>query len=172
MAVPKWVQGNATWREHWEKPWLVDVNPRKAAPFKKALWRHGYLSPHFKRAEGASRSSRFGVQAIPEKYRVYAQRYCFVLERVRHELGRPLAWLDMYRSPAHNDEVGGATASEHVFACAADWPSQPNQHEFDNSMRRHYYSGGIGSGAVTGRVMHTDTGCRNGGPRRWTYPGA
>ena len=42
------------------------------------------------------------------------------LEAIRAELGRPVAVLSGYRSPAYNDRVGGVTRSQHMEGRAAD----------------------------------------------------
>lgn len=166
MSAPNFIERPVD-RERWEKPWLVDVDPKKAASFKKLLWDHGYASPNFTVKECASKD---GV-AVPESLRTNCQRHCFKLERARRELGRPLGFLDLYRSPAHNAATGGVSSSEHLFADASDWGAQPDQAKFDEVMARIFDAGGIGRGAVSGHIQHVDDGAKNGGPRRWTYPG-
>lgn len=167
MSRPNWVEDHPAWREKWDRPWLVELDGRADRGFKRALWDHGLLSPHFTRKEGGSHD---GV-AIPESLRVNAQRHALKLERVRRELGRPLSFIDLYRSPAHNAATGGVSSSEHLFADASDWGPQPDQAKFNEVTRRIFAAGGIGSGASSGNVQHLDDGAKNGGPRRWTYPG-
>lgn len=44
-----------------------------------------------------------------------------VLERIRKELGAPVQLLSVYRSPAYNRHVGGASSSRHMQFDAADF---------------------------------------------------
>jgi uncharacterized protein YcbK (DUF882 family) len=45
---------------------------------------------------------------------------CVVLERVRLELGNPIGIVSGYRSPEHNQAIGGVSASQHMQGRAAD----------------------------------------------------
>jgi zinc D-Ala-D-Ala carboxypeptidase len=157
-------------RELWREPWKVKPSSSSSADFKKRLWEHGYLSPHFRRDEAASRSSSFGVEPVPEALRARAQYHAFVLEAVRHELGdRALAPLSWYRSPRHNAEVGGATSSQHMEAWATDWSDATRAalgaERFDAAMHQAFAHGGIGVLGAGPHVRHVD----NGPERRWSY---
>ena len=44
-----------------------------------------------------------------------------VLEAVRREIGKPIKILSVYRSPAYNEAIGGATSSQHMKFKAADF---------------------------------------------------
>lgn len=165
MSVPNWAKGHA---RLWLEPWKVDPNPRKHARFKKALWEHGYVTPHFTISETSSRGSD-GIRPIPTSKRTNAQRHGFLLEVVRHRNGdRPLAPIDWYRDPIHNRETGGATNSEHLYADATDWNASGSLKAI---LEDTFSFGGIGHGAVSGNVQHVDNGIANGGPRRWVYEG-
>jgi zinc D-Ala-D-Ala carboxypeptidase len=162
--VPSWAHDKG-WGELWRKPWTVGRDPANHPEFKQALWDRGFITPHFTRAEARSGD---GV-ALPDQYRDNAQRHGFSLEDVRHRRGdHPLSPIDWYRSPAHNAAVGGVPNSQHLYGDATDWPSEGDQAGFNAVMEQVFEHGGIGTGAVSHRVMHVD----NGPERRWTYPGA
>lgn len=172
--MPKWVQQKKgkrgrQWREWWAKPWTVPVARRKAADFKLACWRHGYLSPHLTRAEAASKggdSCRCPAAPVPRRMMFRMQRFAFKFERVRHANGdRPFGFLSIYRSPCHNGCVGGASASKHKAGTAGDpaVPIQPGT-KAHAAVRQSFK--GIGyQGYVGGPIRHFDLG-----PRRvWVY---
>jgi GH24 family phage-related lysozyme (muramidase) len=109
----------AKWRDHWRRPWLRKA--RRNLGFRHWLGRHGYLTPHFTKAEAASKDGR----PIPKHLRPAARNHAFKLERIRHELGdEPLPIVSWYRSPEHNVAVGGARFSKHMAAIATDHPRQ------------------------------------------------
>lgn len=162
MSVPNWVAGK--YGKLWSHPWNVSPNRMRHRAFKKALWNHGYLSPHFTKAETASHGSD-GTHQIPDKYRGRAQKCAFKAEKVRHDCGdRPLTFLDWYRTPHHNDEVGGASQSQHMTGNAFDPNQYDSQHS--NSYKRRFRTGGIGTNCAQGYVMHVDS---RGYPARWCY---
>jgi zinc D-Ala-D-Ala carboxypeptidase len=166
--VPRWVREGG-WVSGWERPWTVPRDPDKWPKFKDALWRHGLISPNFSRAEFASRADSCGCRRR-DAPRV-AQKLAFALEDARHDMGdKTIGVLSGFRSPCHNRCVGGATQSRHMVGDAID-PTKSSgvtQSKFNSVLRRVFENGGIGSGAVSGNVMHVDLGDR----RRWTYPGA
>lgn len=113
MALPRGLPEK--WADHWRRPWLPKA--RRNIAFRHWLGRHGYLTPHFTKAEAASKDGR----PIPRLLRPAARNHAFRLERLRHELGdKPLPILSWYRSPAHNAAVGGARHSKHMAAIAVD----------------------------------------------------
>lgn len=162
MNPPRWCDTKAL-REHWNRPWLVGLKNDDAEVFKKRLWKHGFLSPHFTRKECASPD---GVQ-IPESLRHGAQRQAFRMERYRHALGdRSISFLSWYRSPAHNAAVGGASESQHMKADATD-----RRFESSDAVLRIWDTGGIGwagPGIGNGAILHVDS---RPGPARaeWAY---
>lgn len=166
-GVPAWVSDHHV--KAFAEPWTVDPDPRKLATFKKALWDHGMISPHFSRAAARSRGSD-GLVDIPDAKRTNAQRHAFLLERARHEAGdEPMSPIDWYRDPVHNAETGGAGNSEHLYADATDW-NAPRSSRLGAALYKVFSFGGIGTGASSGNIQHVDNGIANGGPRRWTYP--
>lgn len=167
MAAPKWLNTPAQ-RRHWHEPWNVPLDPDKARPFKQKLWDHGYLSPHYTRAECKSKDGK----AIPKKLRRAAQRQALHLERVRHRCGdRPLPTLSFYRSPEHNVAEGGASKSQHVQARASDIEEavrlRLGGRKFDAACHHVFEHGGIGTqGTLSGPVRHVDS---RSVAARWTY---
>lgn len=165
MKVPR------RYRRKWRKPWRVKLSKRRNRGFKRWLWRHGYLSPNFRRIEAGSKAgARCPAAGVPSTLKHGAQEHAFRLERVRHKLGdRSMSALSWYRSPCHNSEVGGATGSKHMEATATDWSDGTRAslggERFDRAMEDVFSSGGIGTVASNGHVRHVD----NGPKRRWWY---
>jgi len=74
------------------------------------------LSPHFRYREFFSRG-----KAPPLHLHRHLGQLTAALEVLRAELGgAPIRVLSGYRSPAHNADVNGAPASQHMLAAAAD----------------------------------------------------
>jgi lysozyme len=146
------------WFDHWRRPWLPKA--RRNIGFRHWLGRHGYLTPHFTKAEAASKDGK----AIPKVLRPAARNHAFRLERVRHELGdKPLPVLSWYRSPEHNRAVGGARHSKHMAAIATDHPkSWVDANGGQQAILRLADSVNInGVGVYPGGSMHLDS---RGGP--------
>lgn len=166
-APPGWCTSKGM-KYYWQNPHKVPLNRLRARRFKRRLWRHGLLSPHYTRREAASKDGR----AIPRSLRHAAQRQAFHLERVRHRLGdRPLPILSWYRSPEHNRAVGGASLSQHVKARGCDITEATRQalgaERFDRICQSVFRNGGIGTqGYYGGPVRHVDS---RRGQSRWTY---
>ena len=75
------------------------------------------ISPHFTWAEARCKDGA----DVPLEYRENARRLAEVLEAIRGEAGgRPVRIVSWYRSPAYNRRIGGARASQHMTASAAD----------------------------------------------------
>lgn len=80
----------------------------------------GQASPNFSWAELSSHDSTGDVM-VPPQYRENALAVCRELERIRRVCGNRELWVTCcYRTPGHNAEVGGAQASQHLYANAAD----------------------------------------------------
>ena len=164
--APNWVQ-NKHEKEKWQKPWTVGLSSEQDKDFKAKCWERGLLSPNFTRAEAASKQGANCPRVeVPEGApRRQAQYHAFCLERVRHKIGdKPMRNVSWGRSPCHNSEVGGASASQHMNWWATDWESTGDA--FDNAMEEVFANGGRGyQGVVGGRIRHVD----NGPARVWTY---
>ena len=168
-TVPKWIpqikreKRRKQWAAWYKRPWTVPTGRMQARRFKKALWKHGLLSPNFSRE---SAKSGDGV-GIPLYLRKRAQRHAFALERVRHDLGdKPLSPLSWYRSGTpgvnngHNAAVGGAVWSRHKMADATDWSNASDA--LSRSLEKHCTGLGYNPGR---KVRHGD----NGPERTWNY---
>jgi hypothetical protein len=170
MAVPKWITGDlppgisgALMRGFWREPWTLPVDrddetprDRAARVFLRRCWRHGLVTPHFTRQEAASHDGR----PVPNDLRRPCQTQGIRLEQLRHELGKPVRILSWYRSPEHNQSVGGASQSQHLFARACDFPDTLPY----DICRRIWRNGGIGT--YQGRVRHADA---RGSYAEWSY---
>jgi hypothetical protein len=146
VAPPRWLE-NDTQRAYWRKPWTVPLDPRKAAPFKANLRRHGYLSPHFKLSEAACHDP--AQTPVPKSKRVNAQHHAFKLERLRHRLGDvPLRILSWFRTRPWNQSQGGASDSRHLYADGTDFDSgtvaQIGTSRFDAACEEEFENGGFG----------------------------
>ena len=70
------------------------------------------LSPNFKVREFACKDNSDVVLISSELVEV--------LQKVRVHFGKPVNINSAYRTPMHNDKVGGATYSQHLYGTAAD----------------------------------------------------
>ena len=158
-APPDWCD-TPELREHWNRPWRVPTDGRKARVFKRRLRKHGLLSPNFSIKEASFAGTN--PDALPEDKIGRAQVQAFHLERLRHANGdRPLGILSWYRSPSHNAAVGGASASRHMSGDACDFADTQDYSTCERIWGNH---GGLGT--YQGRVRHAD--CR-GYAARWSY---
>lgn len=57
---------------------------------------------------------------IPDEYLDNAKKLLIELQKVRDALGSPIIITSGYRAAEYNQEIGGATKSQHITACAVD----------------------------------------------------
>jgi len=116
----------------------------------------GDLSAHFSKAEFACRCC--GELRI-DKGLIDA------LEQLRTLAGQALLIHDGYRCPAHNQEVGGVTDSEHTRGLAADVgiPGLSLQQMYDLALQIPTLAAG-GIGVYDGGYLHVDV---RSYPARW-----
>lgn len=69
------------------------------------------ISPHFTVNEFASKD---GAEPVFISGDLVA-----ILEKIREKFG-PVTISSGYRSPTHNNKIGGAAQSQHLYGCAAD----------------------------------------------------
>lgn len=156
-GLPNWLPDK--YAEEWRRPWND-----YGSPFKDLIWRHGYISPNFTRAEGKCKCGT----AIPDSLRGNAQRQGANLEKLRHKLGDismpPLSW---YRPQWYNQQIGGASQSRHIQADATDFDVSFIQRvgtaKFDHAADAVYSQGGFGQ--YPGGSRHVDS---RGYRSRWT----
>lgn len=151
-GVPTWLPDR--YEDHWRRPWLPKA--RRNIRFRHILGRHGYLSPHFTKESAKSGDGR----PIPKHLRPAARNHAFRLERLRHELGdKPISPISWYRSPEHNEAVGGAARSKHMAAIATDHTRQWVQANGGQQalLRRGDRIGFNGIGVYPGGNMHFDS---------------
>ena len=58
-----------------------------------------------------------------------------ILESVRNELGKPVVITSGYRTPAHNEKVGGKPNSSHLKGLAADIACKDSRYRFETCKR-------------------------------------
>ena len=145
--------------------WMFGVMDE--APEKPAGPRPGYLSRHV--TEDQMRSKGNGeVKA----HSALLPR----LDALGDRLGVPIPIVSGYRDPAHNRNIGGASSSQHMSACAVDLDYE---YGLTIDVARELGFSGIGYVEGTDRVVHVDvraegpnntTGAAVGRPTTWEYP--
>lgn len=118
MALP--APPRKKWKDWVNRPWTRRARARRNVRFRRWLWRHGYLTPNFTRAEYRCHDSQGSEVWGVLKYR--ARQHCFQLERFRHAVGdKSMPILSGYRTPAYNRQIGGASQSRHMSGDATDF---------------------------------------------------
>lgn len=118
MALPN--PPRKAWQSWIDRPWTREARRRRNVRFRRWLWRHGYLTPNFTRAEYRCKDGTEVTGLL--KYR--ARQHCWQLERFRHGIGdRSMPILSGYRTPSWNARVGGASQSRHMSGDATDFSS-------------------------------------------------
>lgn len=150
------------YRPHWSRPWQPYA--RRSTGFRRWLDAHGYLSPHFTKAEARCKDGT----PVPRHLLKRCRDHAFQLERLRKRLGGvPMAITSWFRTQRHNDAVGGARGSKHMEAIATDHPVQYVRRigtaRFDREANRVFARGGFGQ--YPGGARHCDT---RGYRSRWT----
>jgi uncharacterized protein YcbK (DUF882 family) len=129
--------------------------------------RPGYLSRHVRADQMASKGNG-EVKAHPA---LLAR-----LDALGDLLGAPLPIVSGYRDPAHNAAIGGASSSQHMYACAVDLDYD---YGLSIDVARDLGFSGIGYVEGTDRAVHVDvraegpnntTGSAIGRPMTWEYP--
>lgn len=77
---------------------------------------HDNFSAHFTKAEFACHDGT----PVPQSLYENATRLANAAEKVRAQLGVPVTFLSVYRTPAYNAKIHGARNSRHTFADAGD----------------------------------------------------
>lgn len=72
------------------------------------------VTPNFNLSELEFRS------VIPDEYLGNAKNLLIELQKVRDALGKPIIITSGYRAAEYNQEIGGATKSQHITASAVD----------------------------------------------------
>jgi hypothetical protein len=99
-------------------PWKAQARASRAV--RKHLDAQGRVTPHFTWDEFACQDAQ--RTPVPANLRANTIRLCWLLEKLRHQLGDvPLSIDSGYRTPEHNKEVGGASKSRHMHGDAADF---------------------------------------------------
>lgn len=115
MPVPLPSRAHPVLRRYVQQPWTAAA--RNSPALRRWCDRHGYITPHFTWKSYACQDGA----PVPKHLRANARRLHFALERFRHALGDLAVTVNgPYRTASRNRAVGGASASRHVQADAAD----------------------------------------------------
>jgi hypothetical protein len=144
------------------KPWKAQARMSRAV--RKHLDATDRITPHFTWSEFACQDAQ--RSPVPPNLRANTIRLCWLLEKLRHQLGDvPLSPDSGYRTPQRNKEVGGAPDSRHTHGDAADffagqvdrWIAQgtaKNRAEVIAIASRIFANGGVGN--ETSGTLHVD----------------
>jgi hypothetical protein len=100
------------------QPWKLRTRASRAV--RKHLDTQQMVTPHFAWSEFAGHDPQ--KTPVPANLRANTIRLCWLLEKMRHELGDvPMAIDSGYRTPDWNRHVGGAADSRHMHGDAADF---------------------------------------------------
>lgn len=92
------------------------------------------------------------------------------IDDLRHECGFPFTITSGYRTKEHNDNIGGAKNSQHLFGRAADIQASGSSAQKIVALAREFGFTGVGvaqKGPHSKRFIHLDT---KAGPfRMWSY---
>jgi hypothetical protein len=147
---------------------LIDgrAGPKTRKALELCERRDGRISRHFTLAEFESKGT--------DDYTIRINRALIRgLEAYRTKLGRSVTIISGYRTPVHNDNVGGASSSQHVYGNASDLIPLLTLDE----VRALGKFSGIGYDQASGKVRHVDvrhkgpntTGGRPSAPTVWRY---
>lgn len=142
-----------------------DPGPQTMQALADAIAQGGRCGPHFRYAEFKSGGNGW-IKVNRELVRG--------LEVLRANVGGPLKVVSGYRDPAHNQAVGGATNSQHLYGNACDVEQKWSL----NLVRNLHRFSGIGIVRASGLVAHVDvrgmpdhntTGGTAATPTTWYY---
>ena len=85
------------------------------------------------------------------------------LEKYRAKVGKPVRIISGYRCPSHNQAVGGASKSQHMYGYSSDFVGLVGS----DTLASWRIFAGIGKGGQTGRAVHGDS--RDLSPYNYTY---
>jgi len=143
-------------------PWKARARTSRAV--RKHLDTQNRITPHFTWPEFACQDA--ARTPVPANLRANTIRLCWLLEKLRHQLGDvPLSVDSGYRTPQHNKEVRGAPDSRHTHGDAADffadqvdrWIAQGTAKDRAAVLataNRIFASGGLGN--ETSGTLHVD----------------
>lgn len=150
------------------------VGPATRAALAESVKAGGKASPSFRFVEMRCKCGDDG-RPFPGCRQIRAHRALFRgLEAYRASVGTGVAIVSGYRCPRRNQEVGGASSSQHVYGAAADVTAVQSA----SAVQRLRRFAGIGKQGSTGKVRHVDvrhvsgnntTGGTPDRPTVWTY---
>jgi Peptidase M15 len=144
------------------KPWKLRARASRAV--RKHLDAQRLVTPHFAWSEFASHDPQ--KTPVPSNLRANTIRLCWLLEKMRHQLGDVAMTIDSgYRTREWNRHVHGAEDSRHIRGDGADfftaqvdrWIAQgtaANRAAVLAIANRIFASGGVGN--ETSGTLHVD----------------
>ena len=90
-----------------------------------------------------------------------------ILESVREQLGKPVVITSGYRTPAHNQQIGGKPNSSHLKGLAADIACKDSKYRFE--LVRELMEHGIDRIGIGDTFIHIDIDDDKSPDVIWTY---
>ena len=90
-----------------------------------------------------------------------------ILDNIREELGKPIVVTSGFRTPAHNEKVGGKPNSSHLKGLAVDIACEDSRYRF--KLVRELLEHGINRIGIGDTFIHADIDDDKSPNVIWTY---
>ena len=90
-----------------------------------------------------------------------------ILDNIREELGKPIVVTSGFRTPAHNEKVGGKPNSSHLKGLAVDIACEDSRYRFE--LVRELLEHGIDRIGIGDTFIHADIDDDKSPNVIWTY---
>jgi len=90
-----------------------------------------------------------------------------ILDNIREELGKPIVVTSGFRTPAHNEKVGGKPNSSHLKGLAVDIACEDSRYRFE--LVRELLEHGVDRIGIGDTFIHADIDDDKSPNVIWTY---
>ena len=90
-----------------------------------------------------------------------------ILDNIREELGKPIVVTSGFRTPAHNEKVGGKPNSSHLKGLAVDIACEDSRYRFE--LVRELLKHGVDRIGIGDTFIHADIDDDKSPNVIWTY---